>query len=98
MPLYDFRCADCAAEREAMVGLDRADSLELVCFACGGTMTRALPATVAILVAAGTGASPPPAVRRRRHTCTDEAVALTRPNPFADALPSAVDGGEGHRR
>jgi putative FmdB family regulatory protein len=95
MPLYDFRCADCAEEREAMVRFGRADSLELVCLACGGTMTRALPTAVALVIAAGTGASPPPPARRRGHTCTDGAVALSRPNPFADALPSAVDGGKG---
>ena len=41
MPTYTFRCALCDAERDVMSDLATADALELLCFACGGDMTRA---------------------------------------------------------
>ena len=96
MPLYDFRCVGCAAEREVTVPLRAADDLTLICTACGGTMRRALSRSPGLVVIA---ASPSPAapeslgVERKNRafggkTCEDHAVRLTRPNPFATDLRS----------
>jgi len=97
MPLYDFRCADCTAEQEVHASFAEADGLELICTGCGGTMTRTLSKTApAVLTSrAGTppphpslpGGTPPGRRKTRARTCEDGAVRLTRPNPFAAALP-----------
>ncbi|CAN5241037.1 hypothetical protein BH09ACT8_BH09ACT8_22770 [soil metagenome] len=93
MPLYDFRCADCASEREARVAVARAGDMELVCTACGGTMRKAISRTVAFVTGAAS-ASPqaPPRSALRRHSCSDSVVNLTRPNPFGQNLLSTPDG------
>jgi putative FmdB family regulatory protein len=93
MPLYDFRCDGCAAEREVPVPLRAADDLTLICTACGGTMRRALTKAPGLVITA----SPSPAAEalagNRKHgafgakTCEDHAVRLTRPNPFATDRP-----------
>lgn len=97
MPVYDFRCADCGSQREVRAPIDQAGSLTLVCVGCGGAMTKALSASVAIITgSAGTAAPSPNARRGRRprgHTCSDGAIKLTRPNPFtAPPPPRAGDG------
>lgn len=95
MPLYDFRCADCATIREVRASFGEASGLELICTSCGGTMMRALSKTAPVVLISRASASPPPHPARAR-TCEDGAVRLTRPNPFAAALPrrnTAEEGG-----
>jgi putative FmdB family regulatory protein len=97
MPLYDFRCADCAAIREVRASFAEAGELELICTSCGGTMMRALSKTAPVVLTSRASASPPPhpsarplasaGGRPRARTCEDGAVRLTRPNPLAAALP-----------
>lgn len=92
MPLYDFRCTDCAAEREVRASFAEASALQLVCTGCGGTMAKALSKSAPAALRSGT-AAPPPHPRRgtrrgRARTCEDGAVKLTRPNPLAARLPS----------
>ncbi|HEY3748063.1 MAG TPA: zinc ribbon domain-containing protein [Pseudonocardiaceae bacterium] len=97
MPLYDFRCTDCAGEREVVVPFERADSLELVCVDCGGSMTRTMSRSFAIVTGAAERATPSPTgkPRRRGHTCSDGAVKLSRRNPFANALSGNDEHQEG---
>ncbi|HEY4019729.1 MAG TPA: zinc ribbon domain-containing protein [Pseudonocardiaceae bacterium] len=97
MPRYDFRCVECAGEREALVPFDQADSLELVCLDCGGDMTRAMTRSFAIATRTARRATPSPTGtgQRRGRTCSDGAVKLTRPNPLSGALPSKTDHQEG---
>ncbi|HEY1700709.1 MAG TPA: zinc ribbon domain-containing protein [Trebonia sp.] len=100
MPLYDFRCAECRAEQEVRASLAEADSLELVCVGCGGTMRRALSRATGVVIAVSPSPVPSSSsgplgarTRDRRHdpfggkTCEHGAVRLTRPNPFAQDLP-----------
>jgi putative FmdB family regulatory protein len=98
MPLYDFRCAECRAEQEVRASLAEADSLELVCVGCGGTMRRALSKATGVVIAVSPSPSvlPPPATAgggtggrgaRGRRACEHGAVRLTRPNPFGASLP-----------
>ena len=106
MPLYDFRCADCAVIREVRASFGEASALELICTSCGGTMARALSKTAPLVLTSRSGASPPPhpaagpsapaGSKARARTCEDGAVRLTRPNPFAAVLPrrnTAEEGG-----
>jgi putative FmdB family regulatory protein len=97
MPLYDFRCTDCAGEREVMVPFERADSLELVCVDCGGDMTRTMTKSFAVVAGAVERATPSQTAkaRRRGHTCSDGAVKLSRKNPFARALSGSTEHREG---
>lgn len=101
MPIYDFRCADCPAEREVRAAFDRARSLELVCVDCGGTMRKVITLAPALLVGAAHTASPsrePERPRRRSaRTCADGVVTLTRPNPFTSTLPRAGGREDGHQ-
>lgn len=98
MPLYDFRCADCSAEKEVVVSFAEADSVELVCLECGGVMTRSVNRSFTVVVKAGGSVPPSPLPHRtpKRHTCTDGAVKLSRPNPFTNSLPRENDSVE-HR-
>lgn len=93
MPLYDFRCADCAAEREVRASYGEAGGLTLVCTSCGGTMAKALSRTAPAALTSSAGAPPHPRASaaagpaRAVFTCEAGAVRLTRPNPFAASLP-----------
>ena len=93
MPLYDFRCADCTAEREVRASFAEAESLQLVCTGCGGTMARALSKTAPAVLTSRASASPPSSPSARPRTCEDGAVRLTRPNPFAATLPGRQAAG-----
>ncbi|HEY4459318.1 MAG TPA: zinc ribbon domain-containing protein [Pseudonocardiaceae bacterium] len=97
MPRYDFRCIECAEQREVLVPFDQADSLELVCVDCGGDMIRAMTKSFAIVTGTAQRATPSPTGtgQRKGPTCSDGAVKLTRPNPFSGALPSMTDHQEG---
>ena len=92
MPLYDFRCAECANKREVRATVAQAGDLELICTACGGPMRKTISRTVALITGAVGAASPPPrtpsAPAERGHGCSDGVVKLTRPNPFARTLLS----------
>jgi putative FmdB family regulatory protein len=97
MPLYDFRCAECRAEREVRASLAEADSLELVCVSCGGTMRRTLTKATGVIIAVSPSPSarPPSATAgggaRRGARHRHGAVRLTQPNPFAGSLPPRPD-------
>jgi len=43
MPLYEYRCSDCHAEFEALVGRDDTDPVE--CEKCGSTNTERIAST-----------------------------------------------------
>lgn len=88
MPLYDFRCADCTAEREVLASMDESGSLELVCVDCGGPMTRTVNRTFTFVSGSAGSAPPSPPPARPQHQCTDGAVKLSRPNPFKQSLPA----------
>jgi putative FmdB family regulatory protein len=97
MPLHDFRCADCKGTREVWIPLDEAGTTELICLDCGGSMTKALSARVTLQMNSPDPASPAsPASsgpgRKKSPTCTDGALRLTRPNPFAGSLPAERSG------
>ena len=100
MPLYDFRCAGCAAEREVTLPLRAADDLTLICVTCGGTMCRALSRVSRLIIAASPSRPAPEGGRGGErdgafgiNTCEGRAVRLTRPNPLATDLPGAPGGG-----
>jgi hypothetical protein len=78
------------------VPIRQADTLALICTACGGTMSKAISHTMAILIGAPNAASPSSTPRSgttgRGHTCSDGVVKLTRSNPFAKDLPAHTPG------
>jgi hypothetical protein len=96
MPVYDFRCEACPAERRVSVGADAASSLALVCIKCGGSMHLAPVLKVAFV-----------AVRRSRDFSASTALSgtnvkacghfyachcsinLKRPNPFKTEIDKA---------
>jgi putative FmdB family regulatory protein len=90
MPLYDFRCSDCASERDVRASFADADTLELVCIACGGEMRKVLSRTINIGLVLTSDASPSTGRPHlpKRDTCSDGAVKLSRPNPFRADLPA----------
>jgi putative FmdB family regulatory protein len=91
MPLYDFRCVECRSEREVRASLAEADSVELVCVSCGGTMRRALSKATGLIIAVSPSPARPsatPGARNLRRHDDHGAVRLTQPNPFAADLPS----------
>ena len=51
MPVYDFKCEACPAERRVSVSADAASSLSLVCIKCGGSMHLAPVLKVAFVAA-----------------------------------------------
>lgn len=55
MPIYDLRCRDCGNAREVQTDYATATSLELVCTACGGAMTK-VPSRVAVVSSLGSAA------------------------------------------
>lgn len=97
MPIYTFRCDDCDAGREVMAGYREAEALELMCFACGGTMRRAPVMTLNVIG---------PAIQARKAEKANEekayfakacghkyacrcGVKLTRQNPFKQDIRAA---------
>jgi putative FmdB family regulatory protein len=95
MPLYDFRCADCAATREVRASFGEASTLELICTSCGGTMTRALSKTAPLVLTSRAGPSARAGSKAKAPTCEDRAVRLIRPNPFSASLPRRNTAEEG---
>jgi putative FmdB family regulatory protein len=87
MPMYDFRCCDCGAERELLVTLADAKAMTLVCTDCGGEV-RQMPPRVAGLRTRAQRQEPAAAAAAARaacghgYTCRCGGVRLTKPNPF----------------
>lgn len=96
MPRYDYQCADCQSTREAQVSFSEADSLELTCVNCGGSMKRKFSTSFVFSMSGRTNSSPPPTPqgkRKKQRTCAHGAVKLTRSNPFAKSLPAKPASG-----
>jgi hypothetical protein len=100
MPLYDLRCSTCNAEKEVLVDYRRAITLELVCAACGGSMTRAplrlrskvytksaSPEQRSAASMAGNGKRARPCGHSYQCRC---AIKLTRANPFKREVGAAL--------
>jgi putative FmdB family regulatory protein len=93
MPIYDLRCRDCGNARDVQTDDATATSLELVCTACGGVMTK-VPSRVAVVASLGSAAPsssttlPGPAAEPAGHDTCRAAIRLSRPNPFASPLVS----------
>lgn len=49
MPVYTFGCKDCGSTREIMASHAKAEELELMCYGCGGDMTRAPVMTLNVI-------------------------------------------------
>jgi hypothetical protein len=96
MPVYDFRCEACSAERRASVSADAASSLTLVCVTCGGSMYLAPVLKVAFVAArrsrdlsASTALSNTTAKAcGHSYTCRCS-IKLERPNPFKADIDNA---------
>ncbi|AJE48681.1 zinc ribbon domain-containing protein [Celeribacter indicus] len=97
MPIYTFRCEDCDAEREVMAEFAEAEALELLCFACGGTMRRAPVMTLNVIGPAIRAKNAERASEERAyfakacghtHACRC-GVKLTRQNPFRQEIRAA---------
>ncbi len=86
MPIYDFRCAECRAEREVRATYAVASQLELVCVVCGGAMTKTFTRSFVVASTPSLPSAAGSATPSKRHTHADDVVKLTRPNPFKDAL------------
>ncbi len=57
MPLYDYRCEDCAKPFEARMPVERRN--EAACPACGGRrVVRLMPLSVTVLTGGGPSAGP----------------------------------------
>lgn len=94
MPIYDFRCGECAAIREIAVDFETSRGLELVCTVCGGTMQVAPVLKVNVL---GLAVKDSPASSTalngvkacgHHHHCKCS-IKLDRPNPFAEDIRKA---------
>jgi putative FmdB family regulatory protein len=95
MPMYDFRCCDCGAERELLVTLADANAMALVCTDCGGEM-RKIPPRVAGLPIRPERQETAPAVKARAngcahgYSCRCGGVQLTKPNPFRKEIEAEL--------
>ncbi len=99
MPTYEFGCDDCGIRRDVLVNRAEAETLELVCSSCGGTM-HLLPVlslnVVGRFVADSPVASPPVSAKSCGHTyhCRCH-IRLSRPNPFRERIRAASGSDEG---
>jgi putative FmdB family regulatory protein len=101
MPMYDFRCCDCGAERELLVALADANAMELVCTGCGGEMRKIPPRVAGLRIRpesqqAATAAKARANACSHGHSCRCGGVQLTKPNPFrkkieAELKPSGTE-------
>ena len=100
MPLYDLRCSDCNLEKEVLVHHQMAVTLELVCVACGGTMTLGpvLMRSKVYRKSAKPGQKSAPSMVRARQqakSCGHGyqcrcAIKLSSPNPFKKEVQAAM--------
>ncbi len=96
MPFYTFRCGDCDASREIMTDLGSANDLELVCMACGGSMTKAPvmkltvigPATAAQQAANDSKAEQALKPCGHNYQCRC-GIRMTKANPFKQEIKAA---------
>jgi putative FmdB family regulatory protein len=94
MPMYDFRCCDCGAERELLVALADAKAMTLVCTDCGGEMQQ-MPPRVAGLRTRADRQGPAAAAKVRAacghgYSCRCGGVRLTKPNPFRKEIEAEL--------
>lgn len=94
MPRYTFRCSSCAAEREVTASFETAETLELMCYACGNDMIRAPVLTLNVI---GPATARLKAEKKREerayfakacghnHACRC-GVKIDKPNPFREQI------------
>jgi hypothetical protein len=96
MPLYTFVCAGCNASREVLTDLATAESLELLCVSCGGSVRKApvlavnvIGPAIAAYKAANNAKSEElfkPCGHKYQCRC---GIKLTKPNPFKQEIKKA---------
>lgn len=89
MPLFDFTCVDCGANREVLASADKCNKLEFVCIQCGGTMS--LGPVMNIHLQSGRADKIQLGTPRTQAGCGHVyacrcAIKLTEPNPFRRQL------------
>ena len=105
MPVFDFRCDSCGAERSVFVSSAAAEALALLCIRCGKTMHRAPVLKVAYMATKrghdfaassakqalqGDGAKAKSCGHHHACRCS---IKLKRPNPFRKEIKQAAGRG-----
>ncbi len=95
MPIYDFQCHACGADRELFMASDDAKAMVLVCTDCGGEMAFVLSK---VTILRDRSAKREPAVRAKKrascghnYACRCSGVKLTKPNPFRRQIEAGLD-------
>lgn len=94
MPKYTFCCTSCQASRDVGAPFDTAETLELMCYACGGDMIRA-PVLTLNVIGAATERLRAEKKREERayfakacghnHACRC-GIKIDKPNPFREQI------------